>query len=277
MASITKVNHLIRTCFATLFASVAAFIFCFPFVWMLMASGKSNAEIFRPLPLFPEQYSFQYFEELFAQPLFFKQFLNSCMVSGVQTIGVLCTTVMAGYVFCHYEFRAKKTLFLMAMMTIVIPVQVLLIPIFEWLNTLNLNDHLLSMILPGICSGLGLLFFTQSFRQIPKDLMDSARLEGASEIRVFMTVLPLMNNAVLTYGFLHFILCWQRHLMPMIMIHSEEKMTLTVALSMLSSRNLNIHYAVLMSGSLFLVIPVAMIYVIFQKNFKSALTDLMIR
>lgn len=266
----------IKTLLMTILIACVVVIFAFPFVWMFFASFKSNLEIFKPYPILPESFDTKYYETLLSGKYgpFWPRFFNSLFISTVQTLGVLAVTVSAGYVFARFEFRGKAILFVLGLLTIVVPKQVLLIPMYEWMTLLKLTDNFASVIFPGMVSGLGLLYFTQVFKKIPNDLLEAARIEGAGECRIFFMLLPLVKPSLFTYAFLHFILSWNEHLLPMLML-SEEKMTITVALSMLLGKSMNIDYAMLMAGSVFLLMPVSVLFILMYRQFKTALADLM--
>lgn len=251
-------------------------VFAFPFIWLLLSCFKNNSEIFRPLQILPSAYSFQYFSELWNNPhiSFFKHFFNSCFISIAQTIGVILIAVPAGYIFAKHSFKYSTPLFIFCLLSILLPSQILLIPLFEWMTWLKLIDTPASVILPNIANGLALIFFTVAFKKTPNELLDAARSEGANEYRVFLTILPMNKSFILTYALLHFILSWHQHLIPMIMLQSEENMTVAVSLSMMLSRSLQFNYATVMVGSLFILLPTLTLFILLYKNFKSSLADL---
>jgi len=109
---------------------------------------------------------------------------------------------------------------------ILVPRQLFAVPLFSWVNALGLSDSLLGVMLPGVVTGLGVIYFTQVFRQVPGEYLQAARICGATELRVFLTVLPLVWPALLSYGMIHFILAWHEHLVPMLVLTTETKQTL---------------------------------------------------
>jgi multiple sugar transport system permease protein len=242
---------------------------------MVMATFKTNFEIFSPLDFFPEKFHFQYYRELFSGQWlpYGRQYLNSLIIALGQTIAALVLSMTAGYIFGRYRFRFYILLFSLAVMVILIPRQVMVLPLFVWFNKLHTLDQPLSVILPGMVTGIGVIYFTLVFRHLPNDLVDMARTEGASEYRLFFITLPLIKPAILTYGFIHFILAWHEHLIPMVMLSSESRMTVSVALHAVVG-SLRIPYALLMVGSMFTVVPTVLLYIILQKHFKSSLAEL---
>jgi ABC-type glycerol-3-phosphate transport system permease component len=248
----------------------------YPFVWMFFATFKTNPEILRAVPLLPEQYGLTYYRELLggAATPFLRQYLNSFLVASVQTVLAVSISVMAGFVFGSYRFRGARVILPLLIALVVVPAPVLVLPLFTWFNRLHLIDTLAAAILPGTVSGIGLLFFVQAFRAIPTELLDLARTEGASEYRVFWTVLPLVRNTILTFALIHFVLAWQDHLVPLVMLSSRTRLTVPIALSSLYG-SARVPYALLMVGALLTVIPPAVFYLLVQRQFTTSLSRLM--
>lgn len=253
-----------------------ALLFVFPFAWMLLATFKPNAEIFRPLPLFPRSFPLDAFGALFDGSFlpFPRQFLNSSIVASVQTALVLALAVPAGYAFAHHRFAGRRPLYALALATVVLPPQALALPLFAWMHRLGLYDTLLAVILPGIASGLGVVFFTLVFRRVPRTLIELARSEGASEGRVLLTLLPLVAPAIVAFGLIHFVLAWQEQLIPLVMLGDAARKTVPLALASLYGSNVRYPYAVLMAGSLLTTVPTAVAYVLLRRQFRSALAEM---
>lgn len=251
-------------------------LFAFPFLWMFFAAFKSNPEIFTPFPLLPSRFEWGHFSELLSGRLipYPRQFCNSLFIAACQTLLALAFSASAGFVFAKHSFRGKRFLFALAILTVLIPRQVMALPLFTWMNVLGLLDGPWSVIWPGTVAGIGVLYFTQVFRRMPEELLDLARSEGASEYRVFLTVLPLAKPALIAYGLIHFILAWHEHIIPLVMLSSKEKLTVSVALASLHGDNLRIPEALLMAGSTLTLIPTGLLYLLVQKHFKSALAEL---
>ncbi len=253
-----------------------SFFFAFPFFWMGFATFKTNLELFTPIPILPNSFTTQFYKELFSGEWipFFRQYYNSLFIAISQTTLATAFSVMAGYVFGRYTFRFKLFFFSLAMSVILLPRQVLVLPLFIWLNKLQLIDTPYAVILPGLVSGIGLLFFAQVFRQMPGELFDLARTEGVNEYKILWVVLPLIKPAVWTYALIHFILAWHEHIIPLVMLSTPEHLTVTVALASLAGSG-RVPLAMLMVGSLFIVVPSVIIFLWLYRHFKSALADLM--
>ena len=262
---------------ATFVLGGVAVLFVFPFAWMLLATFKSNPEIFRPFPLLPGAFPLDHYRALLDGSLlpFTRQLANSLVVASVQTVLVLALTVPAGYVFALHPFRGRRVLYGCALGTVVLPQQALALPLFAWIHRLGLYDTLAAVILPGIASGLGVVFFTLAFRRLPPELVALARSEGASEGRVLLTFLPLLRPAVLTFGLIHFILAWHEHLIPLVMTGSAAQKTVPVALASLYGSSVRFPYALLMAGSVLATLPAVLAYALLRRHFHSALGELL--
>lgn len=251
-------------------------LFAFPFLWMFLATFKANPEIFRPFPLLPDEFHLRHYRSLLSGEWipYPRQFLNSLFIASVQTVLALALSAAAGFVFAKHAFRGKRLLFALAVLVVLIPRQVMVLPLFTWMNDLRLLDGPWSVIWPGAVSGIGVIYFSQVCKRLPDELLDMARSEGASEYRVFLACLPLLKPALIAYGLIHFIMAWHEHLIPLVMLSTPEHMTSGVALSSLYGSSLRIPYGLLMTGSALTVLPTALLYLLVQRHFKSSLADL---
>jgi multiple sugar transport system permease protein len=251
-------------------------LFAFPFLWMVLATFKANPEIFSPFPILPQEFHLRHFRSLLSGEWipYPRQFLNSLVIAVAQTAIAVALSAAAGFVFAKHAFRGKRILFALAVLVVLIPRQVMVLPLFVWMNRLRLLDGPWSVIWPGAISGIGVLYFTQACKRLPDELLDMARSEGASEYRVFFASLPLLRPALIAYGLIHFILAWHEHLIPLVMLNAPEHMTAGVALSSLYGSAVRIPYGLLMAGSTLTVLPTALLYLLVQRHFKSSLAEL---
>ncbi len=232
---------------ATLILVLLCWIFAFPFLWMFFASFKPDAAILIPFPMFPEHFDFSYYRDLLTGKWipYPRQFLNSLFISAMETALATTFACSAGYVFAKFSFRFKKILFALAILVVLIPRQVLVLPLFIWMNKLSLLDTPWSVILPGAASGIGILYFTAIFRRMPDALLDMARCEGANEYRVFFSALPLVKPAIIAFALIQFVLCWQDHLIPLVMLSTTNRLTVSIGLSSLNAGNTRVPYGLL--------------------------------
>ena len=261
----------------TLLLLAVALAFAYPLAWMVMSAGKSNPEIFNPHQFWPGHWDAQPAARLVGGEWFpfWRVFGNSLVVAATQASLATLVTSLAGYAFAQARSRMARWLFPVALVVIVVPVQSLAIPLFTWLAHLQLIDRLWAVILPGAVTGLGVIWFTQVFRQVPMSLVEAARLDGATEWRVWWLLSPALRPAVISYALIHFILAWHEHLMPLLALSSPGQQTLPVALASLYGSSLRYPYAALMAGSVIAILPTALVFALGYRRFKSALADVL--
>ncbi|MFP6855374.1 MAG: carbohydrate ABC transporter permease [Opitutales bacterium] len=270
-------KKLIATCLCIL----AAGIYAYPFAWMFFAAFKTQSEIYKPLLFFPSDYEIEPFAVLFTNQLangaplpfsFGQVFFHSLLAAGGQALFATFITSMAGYAFAKLKFTGKSIFFLLTILIILVPRQALAAPVYKWIIEIGLWGNLWSIVLLGAASGIGVIFFTQIFRRIPDSLIDLARVEGSSELRIFFTLLPLVAPALVTYGLIHFILAWQEHLLPLLLL-SDENQTLPIALARLRDPSYRIPVNVSMAAATFIVLPVALLFAICHRQMRTALRE----
>ena len=269
-------NKSIKKYILTFIMIIITCIGLLPFIWLILGCFKTNREIFFIQNFWPENgFTFQYFKMLENEYFDFKViYWNSFKVATIHAFFVLLITAPAGYIYAKFNFYGKRIFLFFALFVLLIPKQALIIPYVESLSNLNLMDSHWGLILPSIANVLGFLFFIQIFKGIPNDLLETARLEGANEIGVFMQILPLVKAPLWTFALLDFVLTWNEHLFPLIVIQSQQKRTLPIALAALTDSSLSQPMAVLMAGSLLAMIPAILLFACSYKTMRSALKDL---
>lgn len=252
-----------------------AAVFLYPLFWMFLGSFKSNSEIFNTRLFWPKIWTGEFYGILLQGEYFDfgRSLFNSVFISLAQGVGATLLAAMAGFVFGVYRFRSSVLWIAIGVLVVLVPVQMMALPLFTWVNSIGLFDHPMGVILPGLVSGLGFLFFTRVFRQVPKELLDVARIEGASEGRIFLTILPLLKPFLIAFGFAHFVLAWHAHVIPLLILHSETSRTLPLSLAALFGSSLNSPQAVLMAGSTLGMIPLIIVFAIAYPQLKSALQE----
>lgn len=236
-----------------------------PFVWMLLSAFKTNAEIVSITGGFlPETWTLDNFRELFVRLNFDVYLKNTIIITLLSFVG-LFFNAFAGYGFAKYDFKGKNFLFLLVLATMMIPGQVTMIPVYLILNTLNLTNSYLGIVLPTLSSAFGIFLFRQFFSSISDEMLEAARLDGASEYEIFFKIaLPLSRPILAVQGILTFIGGWNSFLWPLIIANDQSYYTLSVGLQLLQGQHAT-NYALQMAGSAFMVIPILIIFVIFQK------------
>ena len=175
---------------------------------------------------------------------------------------------MAGYGFSQYQFKGRDTLFIVILAAMMIPVQVLMVPLYIQFSKMNMVDSWWGIILSGLPGAFGVFLMRQAMLSFPRDLVESARIDGAGEARNFFTiVLPNMKPALTSLGILSFVNQWGNYYVPLVLLNTTEKYTVPVAISLLAQPNFDINYGALMLGACMAVLPIMVFFLIFQKNF----------
>ncbi len=257
--------------FAALFiGSIMMFI---PYLWMVLSSLKENLEIIRTPPkILPEHPTFAGYETVIREAPFFRWFVNSVVTSAVITLGTLFTSALAGYVFAKFQFRGKHALFIIILATMMIPFQVVMIPTYLIISKLHLINSLWSIIIPSLVSAFGIFLCKQFVEGIPLDLIEAARMDGAGEFRTFWSlVMPQITPVMSALGIFTFMGAWNNYLWPLIVLNDVQKMTVPLALAFFNSQH-SVNYNVVMSAAVLIMIPVIIVFLIFQKQFIKGLT-----
>ncbi|TFC06368.1 carbohydrate ABC transporter permease [Cryobacterium mannosilyticum] len=244
---------------------VGALVTTFPFLWMLTASIKPQRESTDfPPSILPKEPTFEYYRVLFTELDFGRYLVNTLAVVGIGMVGLL-VMAMAGYAFAKFEFRGKRGLFFLVLATMMVPIQVTMIPTYLILNQMKLTNTLLGIALPTLVSGFSIFLFRQFMTTIPTEMLEAARLDGASEWRTFwQIVLPLSKPILAVQVVLTFIAGWNSFLWPLIIASDQNLYTLSVGLSLLN-KQLAVNPSLQMAGASVMVIPILVVFIIFQR------------
>ncbi|WP_413305779.1 carbohydrate ABC transporter permease [Bacillus sp. 1P10SD] len=237
-----------------------------PFAWMITSALKPNNEIFSSPPTFlPKHANWGNFVEAWTSGDYTQYFINTTVISVLTTVITLFICGLAGYTFAKFDFMGKKTLFILFLGTMMVPMQVTMIPIFLMVSKLHLLNSYWSVILPLVANAYGVFLMRQFISTIPTELMEAARIDGCSEFRIFwQIILPLTKPALVTLGILTFLGAWNEFLWPLIMMDSPDMMTLQVALTQFKGQY-EVKWNLLMAASAISMIPIALIFIIFQR------------
>jgi len=237
-----------------------------PFVWMILSSFKPESEVMQLTPtLFPQEFTLENFQNLFMN-MNFGLYLKNTIIIVLWSFFGLFLNAMAGYAFAKFEFKGRNQLFFLVLATMMIPGQVTMIPVYLILNQMHLTNTMAGIVLPGLVGAFGIFLFRQFMTTIPDELLEAARLDGASELRVFwQIVLPMTKPILAVQGILTFIAGWNSFLWPLIIANDESLYTLSVGLSLLKGQYGG-NFALQMAGSTFMVVPIVIIFIIFQKH-----------
>lgn len=241
----------------------------FPYLWTFLAATHSNSQVFN------FEYSFrvgtnivQNYKDLLNTLPIWNNLFSSLFIASIFTILVLIIDSMAGYGFAQYEFKGRDTLFIICLAAMMIPVQVLMVPLYIQFSSMKLVDSFWAVILSGLPGAFGVFLMRQSMLSYPKDLIEAARIDGAGEAGIFFTiVLPNMKPALTSLGILSFVNQWGNYYVPLILLNSTKKYTIPVAMALLAQPNFDVNYGALMLGACMAVLPIIVFFLIFQRNF----------
>lgn len=247
---------------------VLAALTIFPFLWMFLSAFKSNAEISAlEQTLLPREWTFDNFISVQENFDFLRLFMNSVVLSVIITAIAIYTSVLAGFVLAKYAFRGRGALFAFVLSTMMIPWAVTIIPRYTMFTEANLQDTWLAIIIPAALSGFGIFMMRQSMNGIPDEMLEAARIDGASEIYIFhRIVLPMSTNAISALAIFQFLWVWEDYLWPYLMINDEKLQVLAVGLTTFSGRYAT-DYGGLFAATTISILPVLIVYVIFQRRF----------
>lgn len=259
--------------------TVAALIFMFPLIWMVVSSFKDDAMIFSDitslrafLPAFKEDILFNYKEVLEKLPLI-KAMLNSLSYIVVIIAVGLIVNSMAGYAFARLKFPKKNFFFSLILAVMIIPAQTVMLPQFSIIYKLGLSNSYLALILPAIASPMYIFLFKQNFMGIPESIEEAAKLDGASALRTFFQlIVPLAKPVYATVSILVFIAYWNDFVWPVMVISDTSKQTIQMALSSLFSIK-PVNYGNVMAGLTLVTIPVLIIFLSLQKYYVAGIAS----
>jgi multiple sugar transport system permease protein len=244
-----------------------------PFVWMLLGSFKTQAELIRrPITWLPETFTLQNYASWFGELRIGGFFANSLIVAAVTVLGNLLFCSLVGYALAKMDFAGKRVLLALVLVTLMVPGVVTFVPLFVLVSKLGLVDTLPALFLPFLVSPIGVFLMRQFMSAIPDSLIEAARLDGAGEFYIFRRiVLPLSGPPLATLGILTFLASWNNFLWPLVAAQSEARYTLPVALSLYSAGQNTTQYGLLMAGSVLVIAPILVLFLFLQKYFTAGI------
>ncbi|MCP2341737.1 carbohydrate ABC transporter permease [Actinomadura rupiterrae] len=239
-----------------------------PFAWTLLSSFKPEHEIRQSPPTFlPAHPTLAGYREMLASLHLGTTFTNSVLVAAAQVSANLLLCSMAGYALAKLPFPGRRAVFGLVMAQMMVPGIVLVIPQFVVVTRLGLTDTLLGVVLPYLVWPLGVFLMRQFIAEIPDELLQAARIDGAGEFRIFFRiVLPLCRPALATLTLLSFLNAWNNFLWPAIVAQTQDRYTLPVALALFSNEETT-HYGLLLAGAVVVITPIVVLFLCLQRFF----------
>jgi ABC-type glycerol-3-phosphate transport system permease component len=251
----------------------AVFLLIMPYLYMISASFKEGNEIFSiPIKLLPEGLYMGNYELLFGETNFPRWFMNSVFVSLSRMAIAILVSVMAGYAFAKFDFRFKNLLFVLVLATLTLPIYVLIVPLYDMMVTLGWTDRYVALILPFAAQAIGVFLARQYLISIPDEILDAARVDGATEWVVFWrVVLPISTPVMAVLGILFFTTAWNDFIWPLVVMTEDSKFPVALGLPTLLGPYSQ-EYGAVMAGSFLSTLPIIIVFLIAQRRFIEALT-----
>jgi multiple sugar transport system permease protein len=270
----SKFRSLLHSFFLYLFVVIVFALTLAPFAWMLSTSFKpKDASFVWPPQWLPDPATLVQYESLFKYLNFARATFNSAVVAVAITLLGLLINSLAGFAFAKYQFPGRQKIFGFLLSSMMIPGQVAMLPLFMMFNKLGLLNNYLGLIVPGLASVFGIFLMKQFMMSIPNALLDSARIDGASEWRIYWrVVLPLTKPALATLAIFSFMGAWNDFLWPLIVMTQESMYTLPVALANLTGEEHRTQYELLMAGATIVILPIAIVFLAMQRFYISGIT-----
>lgn len=258
-----------------IFFLIVAFIVLLPLILLFVGSLRPGSELIRNGLSFHIDWAnanFDCYKNLFAGNAYFVWYKNSLIITVVQVVLSLMLSAMVGYGFAMYDFKGKNALFMLVLVTMMVPIEIIMLPLYRLVIAMKVIDTMWGIILPFMVVPMLVFFFRQYLSGIPKDFLDAARVDGCTEYGIFVKIMiPLMKPSFASMGIYQGMQSWNNLLWPMIVMRSGENTTLPVGLSSLITPYGN-NYDILIAGSCFAIIPILILFVCFQSYFIDGMT-----
>jgi len=250
----------------------ASLAFLYPFLWMISASLSEERSI-EHISFLPVHFTLDHYVRLFDSIPIGRSLINSIIVSGSVTIGVLLFSSMVGYALARHQFKGRNLIFYIIIFSMTLPFQLTIIPTYILMVKLGWTNSFLALIVPGLINAFAIILFRQHFMSIPQDLIDAARIDGCSELRILFQILwPVSVPTLITVGIITFMTTWNDVLWPIIVMRTEKLMTMPqlVTLFAVGGRSMG-QIGMKLASATLLALPIIIAYTFFQKYFIQSL------
>lgn len=240
----------------------------FPFAWMVLTSFKTVGEAMQiPPTIFPKKFLLTAYQQIITALPFARVYLNTIISTAVTTVAQVVFCSMAAYAFARIEFPFKNIIFVIILSVLMVPGQIFLIPQYQIIQKLGLLDTIPALFLPNLFSAFGTFLLRQFFLSLPKELEEAALLDGCSRFQIFWRImLPLVKPGIVSLVIFTAKFAWNDFMWPLIVNTSPKMMTLGPALSTLQGQYTT-KYPMQMAGAVMAVIPIILLFFVFQKQF----------
>lgn len=256
---------------STIILWVLALCYLVPMLWFILSSFKPGSELFSlPLTLFPKTWTVSGYETAWNRFDFARYFMNTSIVAVITTVLTVVVSAMTGYAFAKYKAWWLKVFFICILATTMLPTEVIMPSSFAVVRDLGLYNTLAGIIVPSIITATGIFMFRQYFKTIPDELLEAARIDGVGEFGAFWRImLPLAKPIAVVLAIFSFQWRWNDYIWPLIVLKDPNQYTLQVALRSIVGAD-NIDWSVLLSASVISLIPMVILFAIFQRQIMNA-------
>ncbi|MFP4077582.1 MAG: carbohydrate ABC transporter permease [Candidatus Izemoplasmataceae bacterium] len=262
----TKTQHLI--------AVLLLLVFLFPVLYIIFSAFKPNSELFTSdFTFFPRNWTLGNFIEAWQKGNFSRNIFNSFLVAISSTFIAVLINTMSGYALAKFRFKGDTFILLLILSTIMLPLEIIMVPIFSVLQFLGLYDSMWALIVPPAATPAGIFLMRQFLLKIPDDLIECARIDGAGEWKIFyMVIVPNAKPAIATIAIFSFMWRWNDYIWPLIAISSPEKYTLQQAIANFSGQY-TVDYNSLLAMSAIAMVPMLIVFLLFQRHFVQSTAE----
>jgi ABC-type glycerol-3-phosphate transport system permease component len=261
---------------ATTILGATLALFALPLLSAVSASLNTGAQIVHyPPVIIPKHPAFSNYVTIWTDYPMWHWFLNSFILCVTIVAGQLITSSMAGYTFAKLRFRGRERTFFLYMATMLIPSQVLIIPIFVMVTKMHLINNLWGLIIPSLAGAFGTFFFRQFYLSIPDDIMEAAQLDGAGPIRTYLSIfVPMSGSPFATFGIISFLSTWNSFLWPLILLRDPNKYPVTLGLSWLQGADLHntVNWQIVAAANVTSAVPAIIFFFLAQKQLVRGLS-----
>jgi arabinosaccharide transport system permease protein len=255
---------------------IISFIALFPILNLLISSFRPSSEIMRngiSLTFDPSKLSLNNYTFIITEGAnYWTWYINSLSISAITIILSLLFSSMVGYALALYDFKGRNLIFGFVLFILMVPFEILMLPLFQLMISMNLINTYTAVILPAVVAPVAVFFFRQYAIGLPKELMDAARMDGATEYGIFFKImLPLMAPSMAAMAILQGLGSWNNFLWPLIVLRSNDMFTLPIGLATLLTPYGN-NYDILIAGSVMTIVPIIILFILFQRYFVAGLT-----
>ncbi|GAC1538561.1 MAG: carbohydrate ABC transporter permease [Herpetosiphon sp.] len=251
-----------------------ALVMVLPFLWMISTALKPEAEVLsRTIRLIPQHPTLANFGGVFRAAPFGRYFMNSLIMSVISTITIVLSSAIAGYVLAKFTFPGRTALFVVILATAIVPFEIYMIPLYLTMNDLGLVNTMRGMVLPYLIMSFGIFFMRQNIiASIPDDLLMAARVDGASELRIFTQIVrPLLGAASSALSIFAFMQAWTAFIWPLLIANKKDLYTMELGLAMFQS-GFSIDFALTAAGSVISIVPMVVMFVLMRRQIIEGIT-----